>query len=438
VSVDLFAVDFPPAEPGYQVLDDVGSYLARFVAFASVEQRDAVTLWVAHTHAIDAFETTPRLAITSPEKQSGKTRLLEVLDTLVADPLATMNISVAALFRAVDQQRPTLLYDEADAVFGPRASGDHEDLRALLNSGHRRGAAVFRCVGKKHDELARFAVFCAVALAGIGDLPDTIRDRSIVVRLRRRAPDEHVSEFRLRRQRAAADGLRARLAAWGRANEDALGDLDPPMPDEISDRAADVWEALLAIADLAGGDWPARVRRAAIEINRARIEGDGSIGTRLLADARTVFEARGADVLLTAELLQGLDAMIEAPWGDIRGRPLDERGLARRLRPFGVRPHNVRPAAGVQGKGYGRSDFADSWKRYLPGGTVPAVPESAAGSGNPLSHKERDAGTPGTAAMEDKVTGTEGCVPEAVQAVFPGAKLIARHLSGGTVEWVAQ
>jgi hypothetical protein len=399
-------VDAPPPEAGQRLLDDVAGYLSRFVAFASPAQRDAAALWTAHTHGIDAFETTPRLAITSPEKQSGKTRLLEVLETLVAAPLATMNISVAALFRAVDQHRPTLLFDEADAVFGPRATGDHEDLRALLNSGHRRGASVFRCVGKKHDELGKFAVFCAVALAGIGDLPDTIRDRSIVVRLRRRAPDEHVDEFRPRRVQAQAEDLRERLAVWAQAMEPAVRESDPSMPEGITDRAADVWQSLLTIADLAGADWPDRARRAAVELNRARIDGDGSLGTRLLGDVRTVFGERGADVLLTAELLESLHAIIEAPWGDIRGRPLDDRGLARRLRPFGVHPHNVRPKAGLQGKGYARADFADTWKRYLRLVTVPVVPGAASVPGNRLSDRERDAGTPGTDTRENSASGT--------------------------------
>ncbi len=178
------------------------------------------------------------------------------------------------------------------------------------------------------------------------------------------------------------------------------------MPEGITDRAADVWQSLLTIADLAGADWPDRARRAAVELNRARIDGDGSLGTRLLGDVRTVFGERGADVLLTAELLESLHAIIEAPWGDIRGRPLDDRGLARRLRPFGVHPHNVRPKAGLQGKGYARADFADTWKRYLPLVTVPAVPGAASVPGSRLSDRERDAGTPGTDTRENSASGT--------------------------------
>src|SRR5205814_3546560 len=143
---------------------------------------------------------------------------------IVCNALHTLNISNAALFRAVEQQKPTLLFDEVDAIFGPKASSDHEDLRAMLNSGHRRGAAVYRCVGKKHDQLQAFKVFCPVALAGIGDLPDTVRDRSIIVSLRRRAPDERVHEFRRRRVLPDATALRERMAGWAAERESLLAE----------------------------------------------------------------------------------------------------------------------------------------------------------------------------------------------------------------------
>src|SRR5215207_5347847 len=179
------------------MLNRTEQFIGRFVAFQSDAQRVAVTLWVAHTHAAEAAYCTPRLAILSAEKQSGKTRLLEVLELLVAKPKQVAKISEAALFRSIDKEPVTILFDEIDAIFGPKASKDHEDLRALLNMGYRRGATVPRCVGPKND-VHDFSTFAPVALAGLGSLPDTVEDRSVIVRLRRRAPHEQVVKLRQR------------------------------------------------------------------------------------------------------------------------------------------------------------------------------------------------------------------------------------------------
>jgi hypothetical protein len=127
----------------------VETFLARFVAFPSEHALIAATLWTAHTHALDAFETSPRLAFLSPEPGSGKTRALEILELLTVRPLLTVNVTPAYLFRKVSDEAgpPTILYDEIDTVFGPKAK-DNEDIRGMLNSGYRKGAVAGRCVVK--------------------------------------------------------------------------------------------------------------------------------------------------------------------------------------------------------------------------------------------------------------------------------------------------
>lgn len=192
-----------------QLLDDVEAFLARFVAFPSEAARIAVTLWVPHCHSLEAFESTPRLALLSPEKGSGKTRTLEVLDLLVPTPMHTVNMSAAALFRQVADKQPTLLMDECDTYLGWRVAQKHEELRGLVNAGHRRGAVAYR-VRKESLKVDEFPAFAAAALAGIGDLPDTIIDRSIVVRMKRRALSEKIAPFR-----TARPGQRARPYARG-------------------------------------------------------------------------------------------------------------------------------------------------------------------------------------------------------------------------------
>jgi len=234
--------DTPEGE-GAELLDQVAALLGRYVAFPSPAARDAVALWAAHAHAVDAFESTPRLALLSPEKGSGKTRCLEVLELLVPTPMHAVNATAAALFRAVEAHKPTLLFDECDTYFGPMAKGDHEELRGLVNAGHRKGAVAYRCVGDPAKmQVKAFPAYAAVAIAGIGDIPATILDRAVLVRMRRRAPTEHIEPFRRRKALKAGDELREGLAAWAEANRGRLADAEPEMPPGLVDRPADVWK----------------------------------------------------------------------------------------------------------------------------------------------------------------------------------------------------
>lgn len=351
---------------GATLLSDVHTFLARFICYPSEHAHVAHTLWIAHAHLIEAAESTPRLAFLSPEPGSGKSRALEVSELLVPRPMPVVEASASYIFRSVSAEEgpPTILYDEIDAIFGTRTSADNEDIRALLNAGHRRGAVVGRCVVRgKEIERETFPVYAAAALAGLGDLPDTILTRSIVIRMRRRAPHERVEAFRRRLHRDEGEALRDRLAAWAVDIEAEVTGAWPEMPDGIEDRNADVWEALFAIADAAGGDWPERVGVAAVALVAASMRNTPSLGLRLLDDLRTIFDDE--DQLPTEIILEKLHKLDEAPWGDLRGKPLDARGLARRLRPYDVRPTTIRHHASTP-KGYRREDLHDAWLRYLP------------------------------------------------------------------------
>jgi hypothetical protein len=315
------------------VLDELDELLARFVRFPTVETRAAVVLWVLHCHALEAFESTPRLALISPEKGSGKTRTLELLALVVPTPIHAVSMSAAALYRVVADRQPTLLLDEADTYLGHTVAKQHEDIRGLINAGHRRGAMTYRGeVSGKAVSVVEFPAFAACALASIGDLPDTILDRSVIVVMKRRAPHEHIEPFRERLVRPQAEGLRERLAEWAAFNLDELREAWPEMPPGIVDRAADVWEPLVAIADAAGGRWPTLAREAAMEINKERAERDPSLGVQLLSDCRDVFDEKEVDRMTSEALVAALVDLEESPWGDLRGKPLDVRGLARRLR----------------------------------------------------------------------------------------------------------
>lgn len=350
-----------------QLLDDVHAFLGKFVAYPSTAAHAAHTLWVAHTHCMDAWESTPRLAFLSPEPGSGKTRALEITELLVPRSVEAVNVTPAYLFRkvAAEEGRPTILFDEIDTVFGPKAK-DNEEIRGLLNAGHRKGAVAGRCVVRgKLIETEEIPAYCGLAMAGLGDLPDTILTRSVIVRMRRRAPHERVEPYRRRDHSPDGYELRDRLAQWVGPLEDELAKARPPMPDGIVDRDADVWEPLIAIADEAGGSWPERARVAAGALVADSKRGTPSLGIKLLADLRTVFSADpDNDQLSTESILAALHQMEESPWGDLRGKALDARGLAQRLRKYDVKPTTIRVLASTP-KGYRREDLHDAWLRYL-------------------------------------------------------------------------
>ena len=369
----------PRTPAGY--LAAVEQFVRRYVAFPSEHEPVAVALWVAHAHLVEQFETSPPLAITSAEMRSGKTRLLDVLELLVPHPFRVVTPSEAVVYTVLAQRpRRTMLLDEADAIFGARTAERYEGLRAILNAGNRQGTPVLRVkLEGRRREVDEFDVYGPKAIAGIGKLPDTVADRSIPIRLKRRAPGEAVARFRQRIARAEAEQLPS-LPDVG-----PLG-TDGPVPEELNDRAADSWEPLLWIADSAGDAWARRARRAAIAISSE--DNDlVSVGIRLLTDVRDVFE--DSTHLATHELLGRLHELEDAPWEDWYGKPLTARGLAKLLAPYGIGPvhRRVRPGEDKQ-RGYFRSEFTDAWQRYIPvpenGPSGPSVPPGPDGTDGPL------------------------------------------------------
>jgi hypothetical protein len=354
---EWYAEDNPD---GAELLDDVRDFKARFVAYPSEHALTAHTLWTAHTHLMDCWESTPRIGFLSPEPGSGQSRALEVTESLVPRPVHTVNATSAYLFRKVSDPEglPTILADEIDTVFGAKAQ-DNEDIRGMYNAGHRKGATAGRCVTKgKIIETEELPAYCAVAMAGLDDLPDTIMTRSVIVRMRRRAPSERVEPWRYRINAPEGHQIRDRLATWADSVRDVAKVTFPEMPEGVTDRNADVWEALLAIADLAGGHWPAAARVAAVTLVTDSGEAKTpSIGVMLLRDLRTIFNEHGADRLSSDSILTDLREMEESPWAVIRrGDPLDARGLAQRLKKYCIRPDLQRVGDQVS-RGYTRGQL---------------------------------------------------------------------------------
>src|SRR3954465_14258995 len=236
----------PEQVNGAKLLDEVAATIRRYVVLPRDAALTAVVLWIGATHAVPAWNCAPRLVIRAPEKRCGKSRLLDMAAGMGHRPLMTTNASPSAVYRSIGlmpSDPPTLLIDEADTIFGPKA-GDHEDLRGLLNAGHQRGRPTLRYdAGSRSVE--KIETFAMAALAGIGAMPDTIEDRAAVIRMRRRAPGEEVQPFRYPRDAPKLAQLAKDLHAWIRTHSKELEDATPDMP--LEDRAADTWEPLMAI-----------------------------------------------------------------------------------------------------------------------------------------------------------------------------------------------
>jgi Protein of unknown function (DUF3631) len=386
------------------LLTEIAETIGKYVIM-DPHQRDAAALGAVFAHTHDLRDTAPIFFIVSPTKRCGKTRLERVVKRLVPKPLMASSASPAFLARAIEKHRPTILIDEYDAT----ATGDQamsETLRGQLNSSFDRdGAKIGKCVplpGGGYDE-REFSTWAATWIAGIKKIPETVEDRSVILRLKRKLPGEKVARFR------AKDGgelaiLKRKVARFVVDNEQRLRDIEPDMPEALSaagDRAPDAWEPLVAIADVAGGAWPERARNAALAlagVDAAPLDGD--VDAALLSDISHILNACDAFEPTAEQLknnkqiaVEALDAfrgredgklrsrrivglggeqltnalatLVERKWPAWdKGKPMRPHQLARLLGAFSVRSQPLRDGDTVF-RGYPRDRLEDAIERYI-------------------------------------------------------------------------
>jgi Protein of unknown function (DUF3631) len=366
-----------------ELLSELAGFVERFVTLPSDRAADLLALWIFHTHAHEAAWATPYLRITSAAPESGKTLLMEILAELTQRGWHAVNPSVAVLYRKIDRQRPTLLLDEMDNY----PLDDRRDALSVLNAGYKRGATVPRC--KESGELEEFSCYCPKAYAGLDErqIVSTLLSRSITIRLDKQLPSEQAEMWIAPRTAPEAEPLRGRCAELAEKHAQTLEAAEPDLPAGMANRRAEVWWALLAIADLAAGDWPARAREAAREFASGGDATDGQADpVQLLLDIREAFGDR--DTIFTKDLVSKLNALDESPWGARRrGEGLDARGLSRMLRPFKVKSRTVR-VLDETAKGYHLEQFEDTFARHVPGGSEKGSQASQASQ--PAPHGDCD------------------------------------------------
>lgn len=356
----------------HKLVTDLVAFIRRFVVMTD-EQALVMALYVVHTHLVEVCEQTPYITVTSPERGCGKSRLLEVLELLVAESWMIVSPSDAVLFRKVHATTPTILWDEIDAVFAPKAAQHHEDQRALLDQGHRRFGTVPRFIG---DKVMEFNVFCPKVLAGIGALPDTIASRAIPIRLQRRKRSEPIDRFIRRDVRPDGEVLAGRVANWAGKYGPRVAIARPEMPEELDDRMQEGCESLVAVADIMGCGKAARAALVQL-LHEERLDAHETWRVRLLRDVKTVCEAKDVHRAITTEtLLEGLCGLPESSWLGPRyyGRQLEDKDLATLLLQYGVKPQLIKFKTGAR-RGYRLYDYMNkrgeeivglrtAWERY--------------------------------------------------------------------------
>lgn len=363
-------IEWPESEPwpepvnGAGLLSSLSNLITTYI-YIPRELADALSLWIVHTHLHYRLEVSTFLNLTSATKRCGKSLLLEVMAELVYRPqLVAGDMTPATLFRTIEKFEPTLLLDEVDTYLA-----DDRELRGVLNGSQRRATAfVIRTVGE-HFEPRRFATWCPKVLVGIGGLPDTVLDRSLVLRLERRPPSAAPLLSWRSRDKEVIEQLKRQLVRWLADNTEAIlvARSGVDFPPALHDRARDAWEVLLATAAVAGGDWPVRARAAVAAVTASGASDE--IGNRelLLVDLKAVFTAHGGpDRLSTKVILESLHTKEGRPWEEWRsGRPLTSRGLSSLLKPFGVKPQQWRSGS-ERIRGYARADLEPVWEQYCP------------------------------------------------------------------------
>ena len=388
----------PAAEAvnGAALLDSIRRTFCRYIVLPKGADT-ALALWVLHAWTFDAGDVSPFMVLVSPTKRCGKTSALIVLYYLTPRSELASNISPSAIFRYVEDIHPTLLMDEGDSFLK-----DNEETRGILNSGHTKAAAhVIRNVEVNGEHKPqRFSTWAPKAIATIRALADTLEDRAVIVTLQRKAKTAKVERLRKRDCEEFAT-LRSQAARWAADSFDKLTDPDPSIPDALNDRAADNWRPLLAIAHLAGGEWPQRARDAA-----CLLSGEGhdstSVNVELLADIRKAFG--DLDVIRSADLVEKLVGDPERPWADWRHtRPLTQKQLGGLLRPFGITSETVSAPGFKDAKGYKRASLEEAWAAYCPGQNTSHSP-----GGTSEASKRRNADETDTTSDFSSVADTSG------------------------------
>jgi len=361
-------------------LDRIDHFIRRFLILPNESDYTIVSLWIAHTYFTHKIKTTPRLAIISPEYGCGKSRVLEVLESLTFKGEKLDHHTRSYLMRTVDLIReefsrsPTLLIDEIDSVFR-KNSEEGEATRAFANTGYRATGFYGITEGDSKKTPTKFKTFAPMALAGKGEvLPESVMTRAVIIRLQRRMGNEYIEDFLTDLVAFEAEELREELLGWSDYCAQEISTLNPDLP--VRDRDREVWLPLFIVAYLADEAWIKRAEIALANIQEAKSDNTLPRERQLLSDIWKIFQGQEREKIKSAAIILGLIEMHDSEWDTYNfGKPINERALAKKLRTYGIKPAQIRFENGQGAKGYYRSEVESAVKRYLEP-SMPAISET--------------------------------------------------------------
>jgi len=347
--------EWPEAVQGNQLFSELKALYKQYAILP--EGADTVlSFWTLGTYCFDAFRIYPMIGLTSPEKRCGKSTAMSLLKAFTNKSLLASCISPAAVYRVAELCKPTLLIDEADTFMK-----DNDELRGIINAGHTKDTAnIVKCDGEQ-NKLKKFSTWTPKALAMIGDLPDTIKDRSIVISMRRKMPGETVTKIPLNAAEEFID-MRRKCKRWAVDNFDRLTNYVPTLPDHNNDREIDNWTPLFSIAGVC------EQKQDVLDAMRSILltVEDDSIKVVLLTDIKKIFDDKQYKEMHSEDLVNALIELDDRPWAEWkRGNPLTANSLARLLKPFKIRSRQLK-IYGSNKNGYEYSAFKETFKCYIP------------------------------------------------------------------------
>lgn len=322
----------------------------------------ALALWTIFTYGYDVFEFAPRLAILSPEPRCGKSTLLTLLESLINNPLNVSNISSAAIYRSISNELLTLLLDEVDTFINNK---NNSQMVGILNAGHRRNGTVMRMGGPRYTIAERFNCFCPVALAGIGNIPDALKDRSIIISLRRKKVEDIRETLRIAKLEKAVESLKINCQMFMEMAKEKIAELEIPTQPFLSDRGNDNWEGLFKIAAFISESAFQEALKASKELAENVFDKQKSIRCQLLKDIKQIFDETKEETIESVILCDKLLNLVESPWMEYEYKGLTPYTLASLLKFFDIKSRQMKKN-GVNKKRYARKDFEDAFMRYLP------------------------------------------------------------------------
>jgi hypothetical protein len=345
------------------LVEEVEGFITRYIVLPG-HVALPLALWVLATYVFNIFDAFPYLAVLSPVKRCGKTRLLKVLKFVCSKPWPTLTPSEAALFRSIHAEKPTMLLDEVE-IFQNRKSERALWLLAILNAGYEKGATIPRCVGDSNS-VQKFDVYCPKAFAAIERLPDTLADRSIIIHMQRKRKTDKTERFNLRRVSRPAKLFHEEIARLVGSERKALQEAyDQASPLEfLEDREEDLFTPLFVLCATFSPSRLGELKGCALALTGAKAEADvdDSLSLRLLADIQEVWP-EGQPNILTQDLISRLRGLEESPWSN--EVELTPRKLAWLLRAFEIARRSVRVGDST-GKGYVWEDVKPVLLSYVP------------------------------------------------------------------------